>query len=177
MPWCSFFDLGLRAFGADAVLISHIVVDSLDEGVPACFSSKVVCSELRDAFWHDGLVISDDLYMGALSKNGYPPEVAVVKALKAGIDILMISEKRFSKAAQAIKAEAEADAQFKARIDDAVRHILRFKLKRNVLELKPLDDGSGYIVAPVQLKDAAESLEAFNAAKAEADKIYAEHIK
>ena len=167
----------LSAFGADAVLISHIVVDSLDEGVPACFSSKVVCSELRDAFWHDGLVISDDLYMGALSKNGYPPEVAVVKALKAGIDILMISEKRFSKAAQAIKAEAEADAQFKARIDDAVRHILRFKIKRNVLELKPIEDGSGYIVAPVQLKDAAESLEAFNAAKAEEDKIYAEHIK
>ena len=165
----------LATLGADAVLISHIVVDSLDEGVPACFSSKIIGSELRDSFWNEGLVISDDLYMGALSKNGYPPEIAVVKALRAGIDILMISEKRFSKAAQAIKAEAEADAQFKARIDDAVRHILCFKIKRNILELKPLEDGSGYIVVLVQLS--AESLEAFNAAKEEADKIYAEHVK
>ncbi|MBP5792429.1 MAG: hypothetical protein J6W46_02145, partial [Spirochaetaceae bacterium] len=66
---------------------------------------------------------------------------------------------------------------FKARIDDAVRHILRFKIRRNVLELKPLEDGSGYIVVLVQLNSAAESLEAFNAAKEEADKIYAEHVK
>ena len=167
----------LAGLGADAVLISHIVVDSLDEGVPACFSSKVVYSELKDDFWNDGLVISDDLYMGALSKNGYPPEVAVVKALKAGIDILMISEKRFSKAAAAIKAEAESDSEFKKRIDDAVLHILRFKIKRNVLELKPLEDGSAYFVAPVPLKDSAESLAVFQSAKEEADKIYAEHVK
>ena len=115
--------------------------------------------------------------MGALSRNGYPPEVAVVKALKAGIDVLMISEKRFSKAAQAIKAEAEADAQFKARIDDAVQSILRFKIKRGILELKETGDGSGYYIVPVPLADAEKSLESFRKAKEEADKLYVEHVR
>lgn len=167
----------LSVFGADAVLISHIVVDALDEGVPSCFSAKIVGEELKDTFWDDGLVISDDLYMGALSKNGYPPELAVVKALKAGIDILMISEKRFAKAAMAIKAEAEADAGFKARIDDAVLNILRFKIKRNILELRKSEDLSSYYVAPVSAADPEKILESFRKAKEEADRIYLEHVK
>lgn len=167
----------LGPLGADAVLISHIVVDSLDEGVPSCFSAKIVGAELKESFWNEGLVISDDLYMGALSRNGYPPEVAVVKALKAGIDVLMISEKRFSKAAEAIKREAEADAQFTARIDDAVLSILRFKIKRGILELRETEDGSGYYIVPVPLADAEKSLESFSKSKEEADKLYVEHVR
>lgn len=159
------------AFGADAVLISHIIVDSIDEGVPACFSQKIIKEELRNKFWGEKLVISDDLYMGALSKNGYPPEMAVVKALKAGIDVLMISEKRFAKAADAIKKEAETDPLFEKQINEAVEHILQFKIKRGLLEVVTLDDGS-LSLQPVSLNSVEENLKNFNEAKAKADELY-----
>jgi beta-N-acetylhexosaminidase len=166
----------LSVFGADAVLISHIVIDSIDEGVPVCFSPKIINEKLKESFWKNGLVISDDLYMGALSKNGYPPEVAVVKALKAGIDILMISEKRFSKAAAAIKKEAQTDENFMSRINNAVRQILLFKIKRNILKVLPLEENSDYTLVPAQIDSVEENMLIFKNAKTKADLLYAEQI-
>jgi beta-N-acetylhexosaminidase len=52
------------AAGADAVMTSHARVPAFD-GAPATFSKKVVRGLLREDMGYDGLIVTDDLCMGA----------------------------------------------------------------------------------------------------------------
>jgi beta-N-acetylhexosaminidase len=119
--------------GASGVLMSHARVAGYDEGTPACLSRFWVTDMLRGELGFTGLVISDDVYMAALEKNGYPPEKAVVSAVEAGVDVLMISEKRFLPALETLKAKAKGDEDFKRMLDAAVCRVLRFKIERGIL--------------------------------------------
>lgn len=100
---------------------------------PACLSRYWVGEVLRKQLGFKGLVISDDIFMGALADNGFPPEIAVVEAVKAGVNILMISEKRFVKEAELLLKLSEGDEELQANIDESVRKIIRFKIEKNVI--------------------------------------------
>ena len=65
--------------------------------------------------------------------NGFPPEVAVVKAIDAGVDVLMLSEKKFLNAARILIAESKRNPEFKNKIDAAVKRVLAFKNKYGLL--------------------------------------------
>jgi beta-N-acetylhexosaminidase len=114
------------------VLMSHARTSFGD--APACLSRYWVTTVLREDLGFEGLVISDDVYMAALEKNGYPPEKAVIAAIEAGVTVLMISEKRFIPALNALKKRADTDADFKNLIDDATRRVITFKIERGILE-------------------------------------------
>ncbi|MFI5363871.1 MAG: beta-N-acetylhexosaminidase [Elusimicrobiota bacterium] len=75
--------------GIDAVMTSHCRYTALDS-VPATFSSKIVRGLLRGELAYDGLVVSDDLCMGAVTKR-WPVAEAAMKCLDAGHDVLMIA--------------------------------------------------------------------------------------
>lgn len=75
---------------ADTVLIAHILVKTLDEEFPASLSSKIIEQLLINELNFKGLVISDDLIMGAIRQH-YSDEKAVELTLRAGTDILMNS--------------------------------------------------------------------------------------
>ena len=72
--------------------------------------------------------------MGALADNGYPPEVAAVRAVDAGVDCIMISEKRFAKAGKVLYKKALEDKEFADKIDKAVLRILKYKIKAGLLD-------------------------------------------
>ena len=72
------------------VMISHIFVDSLDKDLPASLSKNVVSELLRKQLGYDGVVITDDLQMGAIREN-YSLDEIVINAVNAGDDILMFS--------------------------------------------------------------------------------------
>ncbi|MCR4580781.1 MAG: glycoside hydrolase family 3 protein [Treponema sp.] len=110
-----------------AILMSHARTKALDPGVPACLSSVWVTDLLRKEWGYEGLIISDDIFMGALADNGYPPEFAVVKAIEAGIDCIMISEKRFAKAASVLYKKYQEEEAFAEKIDQAVLKVLSYK--------------------------------------------------
>jgi beta-N-acetylhexosaminidase len=74
---------------ADAVLTGHIFNRSLDAGYPASLSPATVDGLLRGEIGYEGVVISDDLSMGAI-QTSYRLEDAVVLAVEAGIDVLTI---------------------------------------------------------------------------------------
>jgi beta-N-acetylhexosaminidase len=75
--------------GVDAIMTSHVRFPAFDS-VPATFSRKIVRGVLRDALGYDGLVVSDDLCMGAITKR-WPVAEAGLKCLDAGHDVLMIA--------------------------------------------------------------------------------------
>ena len=124
----------LVQYNPAAVLMSHARTKAIDEGVPACLSKVWVTDILRNQYGYEGLIFSDDIFMGALADNGYPPEVAACRAVEAGVDCIMISEKRFAKAGKVIYERALEDEVFAKRIDEAVLRIVKYKIKAGLLD-------------------------------------------
>jgi len=75
---------------ADTVMVAHVFNRNIDPNYPASLSEKFIRGILREKFRFDGVVISDDMDMGAI-RNNYGFEDAIVKAVQAGTDMLIIS--------------------------------------------------------------------------------------
>lgn len=74
----------------DMVMTAHIINRNLDPDNPATLSPKIIQQLLRDQGHFNGVVVSDDLHMGAILKN-YGLEETIIKAIQADIDILVFS--------------------------------------------------------------------------------------
>ena len=122
------------------VLMSHARTSSLDKNTPACLSQEWVSGVLRNEYGYDGIIFSDDIFMGALADNGFPPEKAAVLAVEAGVDCIMTSEKRFAKQAKVLYRKALEDEAFERRIDESLRRILKYKIEAGLFVLE--DSGS-----------------------------------
>jgi beta-N-acetylhexosaminidase len=72
-----------------AVMVSHIRYPAYDLKYPAGLSESVITGLLRQTLGYDGLVLTDDLEMGAIGKH-YEIEEALFLALTAGVDCLLI---------------------------------------------------------------------------------------
>ena len=136
----------LVAKNPSAVLMSHARVKGYDEKNPACLSEYWVTQVLRNELGFTGIIFSDDIFMGARADNGYPPDVAVVAAIQAGIDCIMISEKRIGSSVEVLCKKAKADVLFAKRIDSAVRRIIEYKIKCGFLEVQLGSDGKYRLV-------------------------------
>ena len=78
------------AAGIEAVMTSHPVYPKLDpSGVPATFSRRLVGDWLRGELGFGGVIVSDDLEMGAVSET-CPIGEATVRAAAAGHDLLLV---------------------------------------------------------------------------------------
>lgn len=77
----------------DMVMTTHLLAAELDRENIATFSPKIVGSHLRDELGFKGVIITDDLSMGAV-KNNFSAEESVCEALKAGHDMVMICHNR-----------------------------------------------------------------------------------
>ena len=74
-----------------AVMTAHIVNKSLDESKqPATLSEKVVNGLLRDFLKYKGVIITDDMQMGAID-NEYGLRESIKLSLLAGVDMLMFA--------------------------------------------------------------------------------------
>ncbi len=81
--------------GAEVVMVSHNLVTSIDENNPASIS-KEVHNLLREELKFSGIIITDDINMGAI-KNEYTVSDSIVKAIQAGNDMIIITIDRNSK--------------------------------------------------------------------------------
>lgn len=70
------------------IMTAHVFNSNLDENHPATLSYKTNTELLRDSLGFDGVVISDDLQMKAISKN-YTLQEIVTLAINSGVDILL----------------------------------------------------------------------------------------
>ena len=113
---------------ADMIMVAHISVPSiLGDTTPCSLSQYMITDVLRKQMGYDGLVITDSFSMGAIV-NAYDSGTAVIQALQAGVDILLMPQD-FYEAYDAIVHAVESGAVSEDRINASVRRILRVKLK------------------------------------------------
>ena len=117
------FISGIKA-GVPSIMVSHNVMESVDNTYPASLSKKVITGELREKLNFSGIVITDDLAMDAV-KSYVTEGSAAVLAINAGNDMIITSDfetmyKEVLKAVNSGIIEQET-------INNAVRRIIAWK--------------------------------------------------
>ncbi len=122
------FQAGIEA-GADAVLVSHNTVLCMDANNPASLSPEVH-RVLRETLGFDGVIITDELSMGAL--QGYTTAEIAVEAVRAGNDLLCCTN--YAEMIIAIRKACEEGVFTEERLEQSVLRILRMKLRLGIVE-------------------------------------------
>lgn len=122
------FEAGIES-GAESILVSHNVVESIDNELPASLSKKVI-DILRNDLKFTGIIMTDDLSMGAITElqTELPPEVL---AVLAGNDMLIVTdfENIYNSLLRAVKAGSISEE----RINESVLRILEWKYYINLM--------------------------------------------
>jgi len=132
LPFMALFD------SAGMIMVSHAHYPALgdDKPTPASLSTRVIDVFLRKKLGYRGLVVTDDLVMGAVTSVGLTPDL-FLRAFEAGNDLLLFSQTTplVERAFKTILRAARASVALGKRLDESVERILR--LKRSV-EFVPL---------------------------------------
>lgn len=86
------FDAAMSA-AVDMILVGHQVMEGFGETLPACLSPAIPKMLLKKHMGYQGLVLTDDLGMGAIARS-VPIEESVDLALRAGCDLVLICNDR-----------------------------------------------------------------------------------
>ncbi|MGM9627140.1 MAG: glycoside hydrolase family 3 protein [Faecousia sp.] len=118
------FAAGIEA-GCGAIMVSHTIVEALDEVLPASLS-PAVHQYLRETMGFHGVILTDDLVMEAITEQFGAGEAAVLAVL-AGNDLLCATD-------YAVQYQAVLQAVLDGRIDmvtldNAVKHVLNWKIE------------------------------------------------
>lgn len=128
-PWEQFMIHDFAPFregilcGAGAVLVSHNIVTCMDETLPASLSPEIH-RILREELGFEGVILTDDLAMGAVkayAKDGAIAELAVL----AGNDMIVTAD--FEEQIPLVLEAVEAGRIEESAIDSAVRRVLGWK--------------------------------------------------
>jgi beta-N-acetylhexosaminidase len=122
------FESGIKS-GTQTILVSHNIVESMDKEYAASLSKKVI-NILRHDLEFKGVIMTDDLSMGAVQqlKNVHEPEVT---AVLAGEDMLIVTdfEKSYNTLLNAVKSKVISIE----RIDESVLRILKWKYATKII--------------------------------------------
>lgn len=121
------------AEGTDVVMVAHILLPKVDSTFPSSMSKEIITGILREQLNFDGVVITDDLTMKAITNN-YNIAAAAVNSVKAGSDIILIAHDYHNviSSFQALKKAVENGEIPEERIDESVTRILQLKEKYKV---------------------------------------------
>jgi beta-N-acetylhexosaminidase len=115
--------------GAECILVSHNIVESIDDSLPASLSAKVH-DILRNDMGFEGVAITDDLSMDGVLEF-MDNDDAAVQAIIAGNDMIIATyyEEQF----EAVLLAVEDGRISSERLDEAVTRILRWKQQLGLL--------------------------------------------
>lgn len=119
----------LLADGPALVMIGFAVYEKIDGSAPAAFSAPIVTGILRGDLGYDGVVITDDL-SAATAVSGVAPADRAIRALAAGVDVLLLSSGPATLPAMydAVLQKARSDPAFAERVDESARRVVEAKL-------------------------------------------------
>lgn len=133
-PFASIIQAGM----ADTIMTAHVFNANLDARYPATLSHNIITGVLRGQLGYDGVVFSDDIQMRAIT-NHYGFDVAVQRAIEAGVDIITfgnnakVFEEHVTKRAVALITRLVQEGVISAeRIDESYQRIVR--LKRRIFQ-------------------------------------------
>ncbi len=128
--------------GVPAILSGHLAFPNVwDDGRPASLSSYFKRDLLRNELGFDGVIITDDLYMGGVWEYGadrnWGIEEIVIEALRAGNDLVMLSRTPQPRGTlyRRLIETYESDPEFRQVVREAASRVLQLKLDY----LKPAD--------------------------------------
>ena len=125
------FEKGIET-GVDMIMVSHIVMESVDESNPASLS-PTVHDILREDFSFRGVIIADDLNMQAILKT-MTIETATAKAFVAGNDMIFSAD--FAASMRGGKKAVEQGDLSEEQINESVERILRMKIENGLIEME-----------------------------------------
>lgn len=119
--------------GADVVMVAHLLMKSIDPDTPSSYSKPVITDLLREEMGFKGVVITDDMTMGAVSGNTDVGE-ASVKSILAGSNIVLIGHVYEMEIAviQALTDAVEEGVISEDMLNDRVKTTLLLKQKYEV---------------------------------------------
>ena len=111
------------------ILVSHLKYPALDEEYPASLSSKIMTDLLRNELGYKGIIITDDMEMGAVANHNDFRSIGV-KAIKAGADIVLVChEYQHQQEVYLGLLDAVNSGEIsQERIDESVKRIIKVKL-------------------------------------------------
>lgn len=111
------------------ILVSHLKYPALDEEYPASLSSKIMTDLLRNEFGYKGIIITDDMEMGAVANHNDFRSIGV-NAVKAGADIVLVChEYEHQQEVYLGLLDAVNSGEIsQERIDESVKRIIKVKL-------------------------------------------------
>ena len=122
---------------AEAIMVGHLIIKDVDKKYPASLSEKVIQKYLIEKYNYKGLIITDDLKMMAIQLH-YNMKKAVVKAIEAGNDIIMIGlpYKKVNKIIKFIVKEVKNGRIKEEKINESVEKIIAIKEKYKISDQK-----------------------------------------
>lgn len=115
------------------IMVSHAMYPQIDPDHPASLSKTIITDWLRKDMGYNGVVVTDDMDMGALAKHYTFGDMAV-QSILAGSDILLVChEYEHMQAAYNGLMKAVKDGRIsKERLDESVKRILLMKMSRGL---------------------------------------------
>jgi len=110
------------------VMVTHLIYPAYDQEYPASVSPVIIQDLLREQLGYEGIVVTDDLEMGAVT-DLYTYEELGYHSIKAGADLLLVchtlesQQQVFNGILQAVENGDLSEEE----IDDSVERILKFK--------------------------------------------------
>lgn len=144
------------AAGVDMIMSAHLLVPALDPvDDPATLSKPILTGVLRHQLGYEGVIITDSLEMAGVREKYGDNEVAV-KALEAGVDILLMAPKPVE-ARDAITAAIGSGRLQLKDINAKVERVLRMKYRRGLVRdaLCDVSRVDAVVGAPAHLSRAA----------------------
>lgn len=125
--------------GAEMVMVAHILFPALDQNRPSSLSKSVMTGLLRDELKFDGVIITDDLVMGAITER-YGLAQAASLALENGADMAMFSSPgAYASVHKEITARIKQGKLSAADLDQKVGRVLRLKQTYDLSQTKRID--------------------------------------
>lgn len=128
---------------ADAVMTAHVFHRRFDSEYPATMSQALITGLLREKLGFEGIVVSDDMQMGAIRKH-YPLETAVKKVLEAGVDMMVFGNNLVyepgivERVTGMVLGWVEGGELKEGRIEESYRRIREFQRRANAMTVNPV---------------------------------------
>ena len=123
---------------ADTVMVGHLIhADLTEPDRPASLSSRAVQGLLRTTLGYEGVVVSDDMQMGAVTQI-FQPDDRIVFGIEAGVDLFIYANREHPDSQmpgrfhRVVKTAVESERIQRDRIQESVRRISTLKQSINL---------------------------------------------
>lgn len=114
-----------------AIMVSHAMYPQIDPDHPSSLSKAIITDWLRKDMGYNGVVVTDDMDMGALAKHYTFGDMAV-QSILAGSDILLVCHEyeHMQEAYNGLMKAVKDGRISKERLDESVKRILLMKITK-----------------------------------------------